>query len=77
MNGRRYRLASPPWAGTHARRGDERAQPLEEVRLGQLRQRQPAAPTAANRAAFSSGRNGQMEPSACRFAFMPSKISCA
>lgn len=29
------------------------------------------------RRAFASGRNVQMEPSACRYAFIPSKISCA
>ena len=33
--------------------------------------------TWKDRSAFAVGRNVQMDPSACRYAFSPSKISCA
>jgi hypothetical protein len=42
----------------------------------QLRQGEPAA-RSAHPLALASGRNVQIEPSACRYALRPSKISCA
>ena len=76
MNGRRYRLVSGA-EGTH-----EASMPTSCSRAamksasGSCGSARRAAERCRRRA-FSSGRNAQTEPSACRYAFSPSKISWA
>ncbi|KIX77950.1 hypothetical protein SF12_11245 [Streptomyces sp. MBRL 601] len=76
MNGRRYRLCSPS-PGTQSRSArtswvtDSRKTPAGSS--GRARRRAERA----KRSALASGRKVHTEPSGCRYAFMPSKISCA
>ena len=75
MYGRRYRLVSSP-DGTHAWSVETSA--TSEPRKSSAGSSGSASRRAerANRAAFACGLKLQIEPSACRYALRPSKISC-
>ena len=77
MYGRRYRLVSPSSAdGTHASSTVTSARRAAMNSSSGTCGSASRSALAVNRAAFRSGRNAHTEPSACRYAFRPSKISC-
>ena len=75
MNGRIYRLCSPAASGT------QRASAMTSWRTASRKSSTGSsgsimrAAEDCRRAALRSGRKSQIDPSACRYAFMPSKIS--
>ena len=75
MNGRRYRLVSSP-DGTQARSVATSASMAPRKSASDSSGSASRRAERVNRAALSRGRNVHTEPSAWRYAFMPSKISC-
>ena len=76
MNGRRYRLESSP-EGTQSRSAFTRAAMAPRKSSSDNGGSASRWADRANRAALACGRNVHTVPSACRYAFIPSKISCA
>jgi hypothetical protein len=77
MYGRKYRLVSPSSAdGTHGSSTVTNARSAAMNASSGTCGSASRSALAVKRAALRSGRNAQTDPSACRYALRPSKISC-